>query len=202
MRKKRIVVGVVGKYCSGKNTLADILSSYGYREIDVDKIGHEVLEASRDRIVEVFGRVVEAPGGGIDRKKLGAIVFAEREKLKLLEGILHPKMRERIRGIINNSEGNIVINAALLYRMRLHEMCNVIICVKSPIYRLVLRGMKRDGLSLMGVVRRLWSQWGICFKPRGCRVDTYSVWNIGSIEQFRSRALKLLRKYGLIEGNT
>ncbi len=198
MSETRIVVGIVGKYCSGKNILAGILSHYGYLEIDVDKIGHEVLESSKGEVVKMFGKDILGNGGEIDRKKLGDIVFSDKKKLRLLESILHPKMKKRVKDIIENSERNIVINAALLYRMGLHELCDVVICVKSSIWKLIFRGMKRDELPLWKVLRRLLSQLGICFKPSGYRVDTYNVWNNGSVEKFRKEVLKLFRERGLI----
>ena len=200
-QKKRVVVGIVGKYCSGKNVLAGVLAEYGYLVIDVDKIGHEVLESSKREIVSAFGNEIIGEDGRIERKKLGAIVFGNRAKLRLLEAILHPRMVERVTKIVELSEQGVVINAALLYKMGLYKLCDVVFCVKAPVWKLLLRGLKRDKISLCGVFGRLLSQFGICFKPRGYRVDTYNVWNSGSIERFKSKALRLFRECDLIEEN-
>ena len=78
---------------SGKSQVAAILQELGAELIDADRVAHELLEpdtAEYERIVERFGRDVLQPSGAIDRRKLGAVVFADADALRDLEQILHP----------------------------------------------------------------------------------------------------------------
>ncbi len=201
MTYRRWIVGVSGRYCSGKNTFSALLENCGYLMVDVDKIGHRVLEQKAADIISAFGRDILGEGNGIDRAKLGRVVFGDKTKLSLLEAILHPAMYDEVARIIeDNQDRNIVINAALLFKMGLHRFCDIIFCVRAPLYKLIFRGMRRDGLGFFDVLKRLLNQRGICFKPEGTTVDTYNVWNIGNVNKFERKALSLLKEKGLIAG--
>ena len=69
--QSHIIVGVAGGYCAGKNVIVGILKERGYLEIDVDKLGHEELEKSKEKIIATFSTVILDKNGLIDRKKLG-----------------------------------------------------------------------------------------------------------------------------------
>ena len=193
----RKIVGIAGGYCAGKNVLAEILKENGYLEIDVDKLGHEELERSREKILRAFGKSVLGEDGAIDRKKLGNIVFRDKSKLKILESIVHPPMKERVKAMVEGSRQNIVINAALLFPMELHRFCDVVICVKAPLLSRLRRATRRDGISLFQALGRIYRQRGICFNPLEDRVDTYIVWNSGDLDVFEEKAENLMREMGL-----
>ena len=99
-----MVWGVSGKYCSGKNGVVNILKSCGFKEIDVDLLGHQVLEEQKTRVAEHFGREILTGSGGIDRRKLGRVVFTDPAELRVLEGILHPVMVERVEEQVKGAE--------------------------------------------------------------------------------------------------
>ena len=93
------VIGLIGGIGGGKSEVAALLKERGAVVIDADAVGHELLNdpGVRDQIVERFGAGVLAGAGGepdqppaIDRKALGAIVFADPEARRDLEAILHP----------------------------------------------------------------------------------------------------------------
>lgn len=172
-----MVWGVTGKYCSGKNSVVKILKSCGFKEIDVDQLGHQVLTEQKTRVVEHFGREILAGSGQIDRKKLGRMVFTEPAELRVLEGILHPVMVEKVEEQVKGAEELLVINAALLYHMGLHSLCDLVICVKAnPLVR-YLRARKRDGLSIPATLSRIFTQKRICSKSNGLAVDIYYIRN-------------------------
>jgi dephospho-CoA kinase len=88
-----VIIGLTGGIGSGKSVVGGILAELGARVIDTDKIGHRVYapgSAGFTRIVETFGREVVAADGTIDRKKLGAIVFADAARRAALNAIVHP----------------------------------------------------------------------------------------------------------------
>lgn len=130
---KKIVICVTGKIGSGKSTASEILAEIlGGKIIDVDKVGHKALEKEEviERLREIFGENI-IKNGKVDRKALGGIVFSDEELLKKLESILHPIMVKMVEEEVKNSEKTIIIDCALLKRMKLDRMCDFIITMKS-----------------------------------------------------------------------
>ena len=88
-------VGLTGGIASGKSTIAAFLRDRDYQVLDADALAHELLELgqpSYDEVVHEFGADILAPGGAIDRRKLGAIVFSDATKRQRLNQILHPRI--------------------------------------------------------------------------------------------------------------
>lgn len=192
-----ITVGVTGKYCAGKSTVAGLLVEHGYEQIDVDRLGHEALASESERVVEAFGERVRADDGGVDRTALGEIVFSDRRELRRLEAILHPTMVEmtaaraadiRDRG----ASTGVVINAAILFRMRLHPLCDTVIYVTAPFVTIWKRARERDGASLFDVVKRLRAQRDVAPQFSHPDADIHSVENHGDREKLRSELARLL----------
>ncbi|MFI9260913.1 dephospho-CoA kinase [Streptomyces sioyaensis] len=93
-----VKVGLTGGIGAGKSEVSRLLASYGAVIVDADKIAREVVEpgtAGLAAVVEEFGDGVLAPDGTLDRPKLGGIVFADPEKLKALNAIVHPLVGAR-----------------------------------------------------------------------------------------------------------
>src|SRR5262245_56316135 len=91
-------VGLTGGVASGKSTVASILTDLGAVLVDADLLAREVVEPGTPGLAAVvaeFGDQVLAEDGTLDRPALGAIVFADPERRRVLEGILHPLIRER-----------------------------------------------------------------------------------------------------------
>jgi dephospho-CoA kinase len=156
-----MVVGITGKYCAGKSTVARVLVEHGYIEIDVDSLGHEALARESHAVVDRFGESVRGSDGSVDRKALGKIVFSDKDQLRALEMIVHPAMvgmvRERIEGADPDAPG-IVVNAAILFRMGLDELCEKVLFVTASLLRRYLRARDRDGASVFDFMRRVRSQ--------------------------------------------
>ncbi|MFB7631537.1 dephospho-CoA kinase [Streptomyces sp. NPDC056149] len=93
-----VKVGLTGGIGAGKSEVSRLLASYGAVIVDADKIAREVVEPGTPglaAVVEEFGADVLAPDGTLDRPKLGALVFADQEKLKALNAIVHPLVGAR-----------------------------------------------------------------------------------------------------------
>ena len=128
---KQWILGITGGVGCGKSTVLDILQKeYGAYVIQADIVAHELMEPgqiSYNAIVENFGKKILAEDGRIDRKALGAIVFADEEKLALLNSLTHPAVKEEIRRRIAESRDPfIVIEAALLLEDHYDEICDEI----------------------------------------------------------------------------
>ena len=126
------VIGVTGGVGAGKSTVLDYLEkAYGARVILADVVGHEVMEPGKmayKKIVEYFGEEVLGGDRQIDRKMLGAIVFGDSEKLRILNGIIHPEVKqeilERVRQAKNAGEKYVVVEAALLLEEKYDAFCD------------------------------------------------------------------------------
>jgi dephospho-CoA kinase len=191
-----VVLGLAGGYCAGKDSVAAILAERGFAVIDVDEVGHRVLREpeARGLVAARFGSGVLDPEGEVDRRELGRRVFRDRRGLSALEAIVHPRMVERVREELAVCEGPTVLNAAVLFRMGLHRLCDAVLCVRAPWWLRLARARRRDGLDPVRALRRIASQRGICPKLPGPGVDIYYVDNSGDRNRLRERVLGLLRE--------
>jgi len=124
-----MIIGLTGNIGSGKSTVANMFKKLGATIIDADKIGHEILQNEcYEKVIQAFGKQILNQDLSINREKLSNIVFSNPDKLKKLNSIMHPVMTNKIRNMINNS--NTIIEAALLFEMKLNKFCNKIIVVK------------------------------------------------------------------------
>ena len=193
-----MVIGVTGSYCAGKNIVTELIQTFGFSVIDEDRVGHEALAAKSAEIVAAFGPAVHSAEGGIDRRRLGAVVFADEEQLALLESIVHPWMIERTRQRVESAEPRrVVINAAILFKMGLHRLCDFVIIVRAPLPVRLVRAMRRDSLSFLQVTRRFRRQRALNRAPKN--VDSTTVWNVGSREALARRVFRILKRKGMVE---
>lgn len=162
-----MVLGLTGGYCTGKNTVASLLTARGWHCIDVDILGHVAVEESRDALVRRFGPAILRSDGSLDRKALGRIVFAEPAALHDHEAIVHPRMLALLEECLESAHrvaypagttSLACINAAILYRMPQISRCDAVIeVVASQAVRLE-RAAQRDRLGAADALQRIASQ--------------------------------------------
>lgn len=199
-----MLVGLTGGYCAGKNAVAALLESRGFLCFDLDRLGHEAmdLEETQEAIAWRFGPEALGKGGVLDRRALGALVFADKEGLADLEAIVHPAvyrlLRPRLAAAL--AEGRqVCLNAALLYRMPEAGACDFVIEVVAPLRTRLERGKKRDGLDPRAVLARIWSQRTFWRLRRSLEREVFFLRNKGGLtelelglERLLGRAAKLL----------
>ncbi|MBN2553578.1 MAG: dephospho-CoA kinase [Spirochaetales bacterium] len=192
------MLGVTGKYCSGKNALVSFLKQRGFSEIDVDGVGHRILAVPevKARLRLRFGAGIFEPEGAIDRAALGRRVFRDPRELRELETIVHPPMIAEVEASLKRLSGPVVINAAVLFRMGLQRLCQAVVCVRAPLIQRLKRARSRDGASLIRMIRRLRSQRGICPKYNENGVDIYYVDNDRGLDHLHAQILEILREKG------
>jgi dephospho-CoA kinase len=105
---KPYLIGLTGGIACGKSTVVAMLAALGARTIDADRVTHRVQRSGTavyQQIVAAFGQqVISGPGGPIDRRRLGNIVFSDPAALQRLEQIVHPAVRAEIRAFIAEAE--------------------------------------------------------------------------------------------------
>ena len=183
-----MILGLTGTYCAGKNYVAAILEKRGYPVLDVDKLGHQVIETEKTLILERFGRDILRTDGTIDRKRLGAMVFGKNEEMAALEGIIHPAVNREtstwIETVLKDQEQSqkiklCVINAALLHRSSAFEILDALIIVEAPFIVRLLRAKRRDHLSWNALIKRFQSQKEFSSHYLSKQADIYRVKNSG-----------------------
>ena len=143
-----MIIGLTGKSCSGKDYVAHLFGEE-FVVIDEDKLGHVALDNNREKLVAAFGDAI-ITDGRVDRKKLGPIVFSDKEKLEKLNSISHPWMMAETLRLCREaeSEGKIaVINAAILEKMGFVPYCNEVVLVSSPYSERLKRAVMRDKIT-------------------------------------------------------
>jgi len=188
---RRNVVGLTGRYCSGKGTAARVFASLGFSVVDADELSHEVMSEKTEEVIADFGAAVRASHGGVDRRALGRIVFADPRARSRLEAILYPAITERIKGFIAGANNDVVINAPLLQRAGLQRICDAVVFIRAPVFLRLVRAMRRDALSLHDAWTRVNAQKDVHPKSIGPGVDTYSVLNWGSVGCLERRVARL-----------
>jgi dephospho-CoA kinase len=110
------IIGLTGNVGAGKSEVVRLLGKLGADSIDADRLGHEVMAPGTpewEQIRARFGRNVLQADGTVDRRALGAIVFADPRALRDLEGILHPGVRARIRARFAATERPVIVVEAI-----------------------------------------------------------------------------------------
>lgn len=157
-----MIIGLTGGSGTGKSTITKVFVENGYVVIDPDKIYQSVIVPESDCIREIanaFGAEYILPDGTLDRRKMGTLVFSDKEKLDILNKITHKYVIERINEKIADANGkNIVIDAPLLFSAGLYKMCDKIVCVVSSDKNRIGRIATRDGIDEKSAFARIKAQ--------------------------------------------
>lgn len=159
------VIGLTGVIGSGKSTVARLLAELGAVVIDADKLGHEVFQPGTEawrEVVAAFGREVLSPGGDIDRTKLGEIVFNNPEALTRLNRIMHPRIYDMVKALIDEYRRQkvtvVVLEAPLLIEAEWTSLVDDIWVTIAPEAKVLGRIRNQRGLTLKETMARIHSQ--------------------------------------------
>jgi dephospho-CoA kinase len=156
------LIGLTGNIGSGKSTVLKMLEQLGARTIDADSLAHSVILKGTPAwrtVAETFGPGILTPDGEVDRKKLGAVVFADRVQLEKLEAIVHPAVSaELARLLIPATEPVVVVEAIKLIEAGLHRYCDAIWIVTAPVSEARRRLVDDRGMADLDVKLRLRAQ--------------------------------------------
>lgn len=189
-------IGLTGGIASGKSTVSKILKDLGATVVDVDLIARDVVvKGSRclEQIVRYFGEEVLLEDGSLNRKKLRDIVFSDRDKLKVLNGITHPEIIARVIKQLEFLErekrlDRAVVDAAILIEMGLHRHVDVVWLVRVDREVQIKRLMKRDNISRNEAEAIISTQMPVEKKEQYAHVI---IDNSGTLEELEARVRKL-----------
>ena len=145
-------IGLTGGIASGKTTVSDCFKKLGTQVIDADIISHEVTEPSGSAFEEIlseFGSEILDENGLINRKKMRAIIFNDPSQKKILENIIHPKVRDEMFQRINKSDDHyLIVSVPLLVETGMHQIMDRNLLVDCSEDTQIERLMHRDKITL------------------------------------------------------
>ena len=160
-----IVIGLTGGIGSGKSEVSRMLKDLGTEIIDADRVGHEAYlpnTETYDKLVAEFGDDILRTDGAIDRKKLGARIFAEPEARERLNAIVHPRMYtmidERIQRLREQGATAVVLDAAILIEAGWQSLVDEVWVVAASEEMVVQHIGQRNGLPAEQVRQRIRAQ--------------------------------------------
>jgi dephospho-CoA kinase len=188
----QMVIGVTGGIGSGKSTVTRLLAEFGAIVIDADRVGHDVYEPGTkgwESVVEEFGRGIIADNGKIDRGKLGALVFADPQRLARLNQLVHPLIGGEILRRIEEQRtrgGNqpIVVEAAVMIEAGWHSLVDEVWVVVANREAVLSRIGQQRGLNGKAAVARINAQIS---DTERCRHADIVIDNSGTPEDLRRK---------------
>ena len=193
----KMVIGVTGGVGAGKSTVLNILKEEFHAHlIMADEIGRALMEPGRvcfGQIAEAFGEDMLKEDGKLDREKLSELVFQDQEKLRHLNGIVHPQVKKAVRQEIDRAAKDgtelIVIEAALLIEAGYRELCDELWYIYVPAQERVKRLYENRGYSEVKSYAIMSNQLSDSQFRRGC---DFLVDNGRSLEETRQQIAKRL----------
>ncbi len=170
-------VGLTGGIACGKSFALKEFEKLGVYGIDADEIAHSVIEVGQpafQKVVEEFGEEILDPVGGIDRKKLGKVVFADEQARQRLNGIVHPHIFEEERRqleALENPLSNLrpaiaMVDAALMVETGSYRRYDKLLVVYCRPEIQLRRMLFRDNISEEDALRRIASQMPVFEKVK------------------------------------
>lgn len=148
-----IILGLTGSIGMGKSTVADMFKYLGHPTQDADKVVHDLMGPSGkaiDALKENFPDVVTSEG--VDRQKLGGLVFNNPEQLKILESIIHPLVDQERKRFLAHAERMkaqiAVLDIPLLFEKKLDQKCDFTVVARAPDFIQKQRVLKRQGMTI------------------------------------------------------
>jgi dephospho-CoA kinase len=201
------VVGLTGGIASGKSTVARAFAALGVPVVDADQLARDVVVPGSPALVEIartFGEHLLNDDGSLDRKALGAIVFADANARARLNAITHPRIAqagaERLSQLARTAAPYALYEAALIVENGLYRTMAALVVVASSADAQVERILLRDGLGEMEARARIAAQSSLEAK---LRVADFVIHNDGPETALRARVAEvhdqLLAKIGARE---
>jgi dephospho-CoA kinase len=192
-------IALTGGIACGKSAAARVLAAHGAAVLDTDEVAHELLRKGspvRDRVVEVFGKGILDAAGDVERKALGAIVFADAAKRERLEALIHPAIMARVGEWVGEhtlAGRDAVVVVPLLFEIGAEKGWDAIVCVLDSDER-ALERLRARGWSDEESQRRMSAQWPAAKKALNSNVVIENKGSLADLERTTAAAYKELRE--------
>lgn len=196
------VIGLTGGIASGKSTVSELLSVFGFKVVDADKAAREAVKKGSKglaQVREVFGDEAIDENGEMNRRYMGDLVFNHPEKRLELNAIIHPIVRditEEEKQEYLKQGYNVIMDIPLLFENELENTVDEVWVVYTSESIQMDRLMQRNNLSLEGAKARVYSQISIDKKSR---MADHVIDNLGDKLELKQNLERLLVEEGYIE---
>lgn len=192
-----MIIGITGGTGCGKTTLLKLIAQQGGLILDCDAIYHQLLHSDKEMLYTIESRF---PGtvtdGVLDRKKLGAIVFADENALLDLNRITHSAVKREVLRILENQPKLAAIDAIGLFEGGLAPLCDVTVAITAPEEARIQRLMERDGIAEDYARARIAAQHPNEWYQSKC---DFTLENDVKIDAFATKCVAFLRQLGIME---
>ncbi len=191
-----VIIGLTGQSGAGKSTVCKAFESEGFAVINCDRVARQVTRAGSEcsrELAEVFPECFDE-GFTLDRAKMAAVVFADRQKLSLLESIEYRYINREIDALIeklSKKTDYIILDAPTLFEAGVDKLCACTVAVVSCEQLRLERIIRRDGISEEQARRRFGSQRTEQFFRDKC---SFVIENNGDAQSAQRQAGALARK--------
>lgn len=196
------VIGLTGGIASGKSTVSELLSVFGFKVVDADKAAREAVKKGSKglaQVREVFGDEAIDENGDMNRRYMGDLVFNHPEKRLELNAIIHPIVRdimEEEKQEYLKQGYNVIMDIPLLFENELENTVDEVWVVYTSESIQMDRLMQRNNLSLEDAKARVYSQISIDKKSR---MADHVIDNLGDKLELKQNLERLLEEEGYIE---
>ncbi|MUK58336.1 dephospho-CoA kinase [Pseudomonas aeruginosa] len=196
------VIGLTGGIASGKSTVSELLSVFGFKVVDADKAAREAVKKGSKglaQVREVFGDEAIDENGEMNRRYMGDLVFNHPEKRLELNAIIHPIVRdimEEEKKEYLKQGYNVIMDIPLLFENELENTVDEVWVVYTSESIQMDRLMQRNNLSLEDAKARVYSQISIDKKSR---MADHVIDNLGDKLELKQNLERLLKEEGYIE---
>ncbi|HHE6859108.1 dephospho-CoA kinase [Staphylococcus aureus] len=196
------VIGLTGGIASGKSTVSELLSVFGFKVVDADKAAREAVKKGSKglaQVREVFGDEAIDENGEMNRRYMGDLVFNHPEKRLELNAIIHPIVRdimEEEKQEYLKQGYNVIMDIPLLFENELENIVDEVWVVYTSESIQMDRLMQRNNLSLEDAKARVYSQISIDKKSR---MADHVIDNLGDKLELKQNLERLLEEEGYIE---
>ena len=194
-----MILGITGGTGSGKTTLLKLIEENGGVILDCDAIYHQLLQDDSDLLQAIGNRF---PGtvtdGQLDRKKLGAVVFADETALQELNAITHSAVKREILRILDKNPKLAAIDAIALFESGLNSLCDITVAVTAPEEQRIQRLISREGISREYAKKRIAAQHTDAWYQEKC---SFALENDGTLADFQAKCIAFLQQLGIMKPN-
>jgi len=185
-------IALTGGIATGKSTVCNFLKLHGFLIIDADSIAHKILDENSSKIGELFG-LEYINQNTVDRKKLGALIFADKVAKEKLQNFIHPLIKEEIikQAVIFEANNKpYIIDIPLFFETKNYDIKNSVV-VYTPQHLQLKRLILRDNISQDVALQKISNQMNIEEKKS---LAKYVIDNSGNLKHLQKEIDKFIKE--------